>query len=103
MNKDDFFSAAVRMTKCVKVNGIDVDIRELTARDRQQMRTATQEGKTPDEVSALIVRLGCAMFDDGDLDRLRDLPGGVLETLTDSILELSGLTGASRKAAKKNS
>ena len=90
MNKKDFLAACVLRTGTVKLpDGGEVEVRELTVRERSKLREMVSGD--PVSAQAHILAMGCPALE-GDHEAALDLPGGLVSTISDAILSLSGLT-----------
>lgn len=96
MNKEQFLKGFAPKTKTVSIGKDKIEIKELTLEQRGNLREIS---KDPVRGQAVIVCLGCTMFDETDIDAVMGLSGGVVSELADAILALSGLTG---EEAEKN-
>jgi len=92
MDKATFLAQArtLRTATVPMRDGGEVEVRELTVRERGKLREAIN-GADPVSAQAQIVAMGCPVLE-GDAEAVMDLPGGLVTELSDAILELSGLT-----------
>ena len=79
----------------VEIDGTQLDVTELSARDRANMIELTQSGQEQHALITVAV-LGCAQLQTGDfeadIDAAYELPARAIDAITQKILELSGLS-----------
>jgi len=92
MDKQTFLAQAstLRTALVAMRDGSEVEVRELTVRERGKLRDVIG-GENPADAQAQIVAMGCPLLE-GDAEAVMDLPGGLVSAMADMILKLSGLT-----------
>ena len=78
-------------------NGETLDISELTLEQRGKLHQAAKND--PIQAQALVVCMGCALFDESDIKDVKQMPGDLISEIADGILALSGLA---EEDAEKN-
>lgn len=96
MNKSDFLKGFAPKTKTVDIDGSSIEINELTLEQRGKLKDMATD---PVRGQALIVCMGCTMFDESDIEAVMGLSGDAVVKLADEILTLAGLGG---EEAEKN-
>lgn len=91
------------VTSQITVDGKTVEVRELSARQRQAMLKLNKDGIDPIEIQAHIIKMGCSEFAESSIDDLLDMPGKAFSKISEKILNLSGLGDESEDDATKNS
>lgn len=96
MDKVQFFSAfAPQAGEYPLPDGQVLPIRELTLGERGRLHKAAESN--PIQAQALIVAMGCELFDENDIEQIQGLPGDLVSGIADAILDLSGLGGDAEK------
>lgn len=99
MDKAEFFRSFTLKTKTITIEGSDspIPLHELSAGQRERLWTASKDA-TAISIAALTVAMGCDLFDEGDADDLlAKVPPEVVMSISQAIMELSGLAGADEK------
>lgn len=88
----------------IDVQGHELTLREMSARQRQEIFKLYQKNKDPVELQAHYVRMGCIEFKDKTADQILDhTPGNVLDELSNAIITFNGLDAEATEEAEKNS
>lgn len=77
-----------------------VEVFELTAGKRAELREFFNGSPSPQDALAMTVVLGCPLFSTADIHRLVMLPTTKLEELATAVLEMSGLSTTEDDAKK---
>ena len=90
MDKQTFFNEfGPKRDDYALPNGDVLPIRELTLAQRGKLHQAAKDN--PIEAQALVVCLGCDLFDESDIESVKGMPGDLVSDIADAILALSGL------------
>jgi len=91
MDKHSFLSSYAPKKESYKLpDGEEIAISELTLKQRGKLHVAAK--KDPIDAQALVVCMGCSLFEESDLDAVKDMPGDLISDIADAILSLSGLS-----------
>lgn len=106
MKKDTFFNAASLKIASIEVEGLSepVVVRELTAGQRGEMAKLSQDGSSPVELQCRVIVMACIdpELSVDDVPKLLGMGADVIDTLSDQILQLSGLVEKKDNLAEKN-
>lgn len=103
MTRADILGCASLATAEVKLpDGKTASVRELNAGERGEVIRLFKENKNIAEIHARIIVMGAqdngkAVFNEKDVSELLKLPGRVVQSLADRILELSAMGGDDSK------
>ena len=90
MNKADFFKQGVCETKAYEMpDGAEITIVGLTVAQRGKMRDAVAKDSVKGQ--ALVVCMACTDLDEGDIASVMEMDGGLIQSISDAVLEMSGL------------
>lgn len=109
LNKDEFFKAAAVRHEDVPVGKRLLRLGELTADGRDMFLTSIPTGANLAEFQARLVAAtaiddaGALVFTAADIENLRRLPAGVLNTLANAASRLNGIGQQALEDAEKNS
>lgn len=78
-------------SKSLTIEGEKFEIREFSARQRQEMFKLYKGETDPVEAQAHSIKLACIQFSDKTIDEILDMPGTVFAELSEGIMKLSGL------------
>lgn len=78
-------------TKKITVGGDKYDIKEINARQRQQLFKLFKDETDPVEAQAHSIKMGCSQFVDKTIDEIFEMPGTVFSKLADEVMKISGL------------
>ncbi|MES0444985.1 MAG: hypothetical protein ABUJ92_00430 [Desulfobacterales bacterium] len=90
-------------TKAVTINDEEITINEVSGEVRQKLVTLSKSKVDPITFQANVVKYGVEEHSETDVADILKFPSSALQTLSEEIMELSGLTEASDKKAVKNS
>ena len=88
-------------TKSLTIGSDKFDLKEINARQRQQLFKLFKDETDPVEAQAHSIKMGCAQFKDKTIDEIFDMPGTVFAQLAEEVMKISGLGDDSE--AEKNS
>lgn len=99
MSKDKFFEAcSVDTEEYSFPNGYKVTLKGLTLKQRKETSDLADD---PVKQNAMILISGCDDLDQGDLEKISNMPADKLDEMVDIILRLSGL-GDKKKANERS-
>ena len=87
----------------IDIEGESISIRELSARQRQDLFGLYKAETNPIEIQANIIKMGCIGMEEKTTDEILDLPGGCFDEIAKGVLKISGLDEGSEEEAEKNS
>jgi len=90
-------------TKKLKIDSEKFDIKEINARQRQELFKLFKDETDPVEAQAHAIKMGCSQFQDMAIDEILDMPGTVFASLAEEVMNISGLGDKSEKDEVKNS
>lgn len=90
-------------TTKVTIGGEKYEIKEINARQRQELFKLFKDGTDPVEAQAHSIKMGCAAFKDKEIDEIFEMPGTIFSKLADEVMKISGLGDDSEKEEVKNS
>jgi len=90
-------------TKSINIGGDKFDIKEINARQRQELFKLFKGETDPVEAQAHSIKMGCTQFVDTSIDEIFEMPGTVFAKLADEVMKISGLGDESEKEEVKNS
>ena len=85
----------------VNIDDTEVEVRELSARQRRELFELHSKDTNPIEIQAHVIKMGCDMYSDKSVDDILDISGTAFDTLAKEILHISGLD--EEAADEKNS
>lgn len=88
-------------TKSIKIGSDKFELKEINARQRQQLFKLFKDETDPVEAQAHSIKMGCAQFVDKTIDEIFEMPGTVFAKLAEEVMKISGLGDDSE--AEKNS
>jgi len=86
----------------LKVEGEEITVRELSAKQRQTLFELHNSETNPIEIQANIISMGCEAFVDTSIDEIGDLPGSYFDSIAKGVLKVSGLDDDAEAEAEKN-
>ena len=87
----------------LKVEGEEIIVRELSAKQRGALFDLHNAKTNPVEIQANIIKMGCPIYADISIDDIGDFPGSAVDDISKEILKISGLGDDSVEEAVKNS
>lgn len=88
-------------SKKITIGDDKFDIKEINARQRQQLFKLFKDETDPVEAQAHSIKMGCAQFIDKTIDEIFEMPGSIFAQLAEEVMKISGLGDDSD--AEKNS
>ena len=88
-------------TKTVTIGSDKYDIKEINARQRQELFKLFKDDTDPVEAQAHSIKMGCTQFADKSIDEIFEMPGTIFAKLAEEVMKISGLGDDSD--AEKNS
>ncbi len=78
-------------SKSITIGGDKFEIKEISARQRQQLFKLFKDETDPVEAQAHSIKMGCAQFVDKTIDEIFDIPGTIFAQLAEEVMKISGL------------
>ena len=88
-------------TKSITIGSDKFELKEINARQRQQLFKLFKDETDPVEAQAHSIKMGCTQFADKTIDEIFEMPGTVFAKLAEEVMKISGLGDDSE--AEKNS
>ena len=88
-------------TKSVTIGDNKYDIKEINARQRQELFKLFKDDTDPVEAQAHSIKMGCTQFSSKTIDEIFEMPGTIFAKLAEEVMKISGLGDDSD--AEKNS
>jgi len=89
-------------TSSITVDGKSVEVRELSARQRQTLFKLNKDDLDPLEIQANIIKMGCNDYASIEVDAILDIPGRAFDAIATAVLSVSGLSEDDQEGAEKN-
>lgn len=80
-------------TEQVEINGELYDCKELSAGQRRKILEKFKADENGSLLQVRLVQAGCGRFSDSSESQIEDLPGTLIDKLSDTITRLSGMGG----------
>ncbi len=78
-------------TKSITIGSDKFELKEINARQRQELFKLFKDGTDPVEAQAHSIKMGCTQFVDKTIDEIFEMPGTVFAKLAEEVMKLSGL------------
>lgn len=78
-------------TKSITIGGDKYEIKEINARQRQELFKLFKEETDPVEAQAHSIKMGCSQFVDKSIDEIFEMPGTIFAQLAEEVMRVSGL------------
>lgn len=78
-------------SKSIKIGDDKFEIKEINARQRQELFKLFKDETDPVEAQAHSIKMGCAQFADKTIDEIFDMPGTIFAQLAEEVMKISGL------------
>lgn len=84
----------------ITVRGEKLEVQEMTGRQRSELPKLKDQGI---DMGAYMIKACVPKLSHMELDEILDMPGAVLDEISEAVMRISGLSDVADKEAEKNS
>lgn len=78
-------------TKSITIDADKFEIKEINARQRQELFKLFKDETDPVEAQAHAIKMGCKQFIDKSINEIFEMPGTIFAKLAEEVMAISGL------------